>query len=139
MLETLRKHSRSTFIYILFGLLILTFILTFGPQGVSSRRGLRGSQSGCGSANPTAATVGKGAISESSWRWAILILSNGSPNSQRARRALLRETVLDQLIVRELLAQKAEELGLIVPDQEVRDRLTSGEWYLFGRKENGKS
>jgi peptidyl-prolyl cis-trans isomerase D len=138
MLETLRKHSRSIFIYIIFGALILAFILTFGPQGVQSRRGMRGSQSGCGTSNPSAATVNGQEISETSWRWALLLVSNNSPSSQRARRAMVREIVLDQLIVRELFAQRAEDMGLRISDDEVRDRITSGDWYLFGIKRDGK-
>jgi peptidyl-prolyl cis-trans isomerase D len=139
MLETLRKHSRSIFIYVLFGLLILTFILTFGPQGVSARRGLRGAQSGCGSVSQAAASVGHGEISDSSWRFALLVASGGSPNGLRARQSMLRERILDQLIVREIFVQKAEAMGLHISDQEVRERLTSGEFYFLGTKANGKS
>ena len=138
MLETLRKHSRSIFIYVLFGLLILTFILTFGPQGVSARRGMRGAQSGCGSVSQSAAAVGHNEISDSSWRFALLVASGGSPNGLRAKREMLREKILDLLIVREIFVKKAEDMGLRISDQEVRDRLTSGEFYFLGNKSSGK-
>ena len=133
MLATLRKHSRSIFIYVLFGLLILTFILTFGPPS-AARRGMRGAQSGCGTATPAAATVNGGDVAESSWRWAVMIASQGSPSSQRAKREQVREKILDGLIVRELLAQRAEDMGLRISDEEVRQRLTAGDWYFLGSK-----
>jgi parvulin-like peptidyl-prolyl isomerase len=138
MLETLRRNSRSIFIYLIFGALILAFILTFGPQGVQARRGGRG-QAGCGSATPAAAAVNGGEISDTSWRWALLVATQGSPSSQRARRDQIRERVLDQLFVRELFAQRGAELGFAVSDDEVRERLTSGDFYFLGSKVNGKS
>src|SRR6266567_4834214 len=102
MLETLRKNSRSLVIYLIFGILIVVFIISFGPQSVGSRRGIRGGSSGCGTAMPSAATVNGVEISENSWRYGILASGRGSATGERARRLQIRERVLDLLIVREL-------------------------------------
>ena len=136
MLETLRKSSRSLVIYLIFGILIVVFIISFGPQSVGRRSGIRGA-SGCASEAPAAASVKGQNISENSWRYGILASGRGSANGERARRAQIRERVLDMLIVRELLAQKAEDMGFRISDAEVRDRLTSGEVYILGMKQDG--
>src|SRR5262249_49849623 len=137
MLETLRRSSRSLLIYLIFGILILVFIISFGPQSVARRSGIRGG-GGCGSSTPAAATVNGVEVSENSWRYGILAMGAGSATSERARRMQIRERVLDLLIVRELLAQKAEDMGLRISDAEVRDRLTSGELHILGMKQDGK-
>jgi parvulin-like peptidyl-prolyl isomerase len=137
MLETLRRSSRSLLIYLIFGILIVVFIISFGPQSVARRSGIRGG-GGCGTATPAAAMVNGVEISENSWRYGILAMGAGSATSERARRLQVREKVLDLLIVRELLAQKAEDMGLRISDGEVRDRLTSGELHILGMKQDGK-
>jgi peptidyl-prolyl cis-trans isomerase D len=138
MLETMRRHSRSLVIYLVFGILIVVFIISFGPQSVGSRRGIRGGGSGCGNSTPAAAMVRGQEISENSWRYGILAYGHGGASGERARRMQVRERVLDQLIVRELLAQKAEDMGLRISDAEVRDRLTSGDIVILGTKLDGK-
>jgi len=38
MLEQMRRNSRNIIIYVLFGILITVFIISFGPQAGSARR-----------------------------------------------------------------------------------------------------
>ena len=42
MLESMRRQGASIFIYLIFGLLIVIFVINFGPQGGGERRWLRG-------------------------------------------------------------------------------------------------
>jgi peptidyl-prolyl cis-trans isomerase D len=137
MLETMRRHSRSLLIYLVFGILIVVFIISFGPQSVGARRGIKGG-SGCASSTPAAAVVKGQEISENSWRYGILATRSGSASGEKARRLQIRERVLDLLIVRELLAQRAEDMGFRISDAEVRERLTNGEVYILGTKTDGK-
>jgi peptidyl-prolyl cis-trans isomerase D len=131
MLETLRRHSRSVLIYLIFGVLIAAFILTFGPP--SGRMHGQG-KSGCTSEEDWAARVNGRDVLEDSFRFALLTVTGGQGASgDKARRALIRESVLDELIVREIMAQTAEDLGFRLSDQEVLERIAkNGEVYAAG-------
>jgi peptidyl-prolyl cis-trans isomerase D len=130
MLESLRRNAKSTFVYLIFGVLIIVFVLQFGPQS--------GQFTGCGGAVRTAARVGGSDIDEGTWRYGILLRSGGSASGERARRAQVREQVLDALIVREVLAQTAEDMGFKISDAEVRERVVKGDIVLLNQKEDGK-
>jgi peptidyl-prolyl cis-trans isomerase D len=130
MLEAIRRNARSMFVYFVFGVLIIVFILSFGPQA--------GQGGGCGGAVSTAARVGGREISENSWRYGILAMGGGSAQGERARRAQRRERVLDSLIVREILAQTAEDMGFRISDDEVREKVVTGEIYILGEKLDGQ-
>jgi len=131
MLETMRKHSRSLFIYLIFGILIMVFIISFGPQS--------GQQQGCGAATPYVAKVNGREITETTWRYAILYVTGGrGASGENARRQQIKETVLDLLIVRELLVQTAEALGFRVSESEIQERITEGTVYLMGQPVSSK-
>src|SRR5262245_26860335 len=110
MLETMRKNTRSLLVYLVFGILIAVFIINFGPQA--------GNRQGCDRGSTTAARVNGKDISDTSWRYGILAMGRGSASNERARRDRVRETILDALIVRELLANTAAEMGFYISDQE---------------------
>lgn len=130
MLETVRKNARSIFVYFIFGILIVVFILSFGPQ---SHRG------GCSGSTPTAARVMGREITETTWRYGILALTGGgNASGERARRQMLRERALDNLIAREILADSAEQMGFRISDEEVRDKIVNGDIYVIGQKVDGK-
>lgn len=112
MLEALRKNSKNTIITILFAVIIAVFVLNFGP----------GSK-GCGDAVGTgyAAKVAGETIPEADFRYAYRIVGGDSRPAQFARFSRLKETVMDALIERELLAQEAERLGINVSQKEAED------------------
>src|SRR6476469_670920 len=116
MLETMRKSSRSLLIYVLFIIVIAVFIINFGPQ---SRGG------SCESSMPGndhfAAKVGGDMISGNDFRYGFLVLGGAQYPNQIARARRLKETVMDLLIERELLAQEARRLGYVVTEEEVED------------------
>lgn len=126
MLDAMRRHSRSLIIYVIFGILIAVFIISFGPQ--SGQTG-----AGCMPRSSYAAKVGGRTISEHSWRF--YMNARGMPTAandltQRRR----REEVMDKLIERELLAQAAEEAGFTLSDAGVEARIAKGEFYLLGMR-----
>jgi peptidyl-prolyl cis-trans isomerase D len=127
MLEAMRRNSRSLIIYIIFGILIAVFIVSFGPQS---------GQGGCSSSTKRAVKVNGHTIEESTWRYALLTYGQGAANGERARRSQIREKVMDGLISRELLAQAAEKAGFRVSDDEVGERLAKGEVILLNRRYN---
>jgi peptidyl-prolyl cis-trans isomerase D len=130
----MRRNSRSVLIYIIFGILIAVFIVSFGPQS-GARARVKGGSTGCATDETYAAKVNGRDISENSWRYGILFLTGGSgATGERARKAQVKERVMDQLIVREILAQDAEQMGFRLSDDEIRDKLVNGEMYILGRR-----
>jgi len=125
MLEPLRRHSRSLLIYLLFGIIILVFIISFGPQSV-------GGFSAPGSVLDFAVKVGKREVTAQEYRTAFLLAGGDRFEGEQAKQARVREIVLDRLIDRELLAQQANELGLTVSREEAEDFVLGGKFLLFG-------
>ena len=127
MLEQMRKSSQSLLIYVLFGIVIAVFIINFGPQ---SR--------GCGCDGPSAAgehyaaKVSGDTISTSDFRYGFLMLGGAQYPAQIAKQQRLKETVMDKLIERELLAQEAERLGYVVTDEEVEDLIADAKMIGLG-------
>ncbi len=124
MLETLRRNSRSPLIYLLFGILIAFFVLSFGP-------GSRGMVASSASSN-TAAKVGGSKLSEQDFRFAYLSIGGAQRSPQMAKEQRLKEFVMDHLIERELLAAEAERLGFVVSSKEVEDMIADGRMMLLG-------
>ena len=124
MLEAIRRNSRSTIIYVLFAVLILVFVINFGPSS---------DKAGCGGALSTsfAARVSGSTISEQDYRLSYIALGGPNIPPAFARERHLKEFVMDKLIERELLAQEAERLGFSVSDKEVEDLLATGKMYIL--------
>ncbi|HKA87868.1 MAG TPA: SurA N-terminal domain-containing protein [Haliangiales bacterium] len=132
----MRKHSRSLLIYLIFGMLIAAFVISFGPQSGAARKTPGG---GCGTGTPYVAKVNGREITETTWRYGILAMTGGrGATGDAARRAQVRERVLDELVVRELLAQTAEALGFRISEDEVRERIYDGDVYILGRRAPAK-
>jgi peptidyl-prolyl cis-trans isomerase D len=127
MLEQMRKSSRSLLIYVLFLIVIAVFIINFGPQ---SRGG------SCESSMPGndhyAAKVAGDTISTNDFRYGFLVLGGAQYPAQIAKQQRLKETVMDKLIERELLAQEAERLGYIVTEEEVEDLIAEAKMVGLG-------
>jgi peptidyl-prolyl cis-trans isomerase D len=121
MLEQMRKSSQSLLIYILFGIVIAVFVINFGPQS-------RGSSCEQTMANDHyAAKVAGELVTSSDFHYGYMVRGGAQAPVQRAKFQRLKETVMDQLIERELLAQEAERLGYVVTDEQVEDMIANGE------------
>jgi peptidyl-prolyl cis-trans isomerase D len=125
MLEQLRQSSRSFIIWILFGIIILVFIISFGPQADQ--------QIGCGASDSSVMEVNGSEIDDSSWRYAINGLPRVMPQYVKNQSREQRATVaMDLLLSRELLAQAADDAGFRVSIDLVNEKLKQGEWYFLG-------
>src|SRR4028119_580801 len=105
MLEQMRHHSRSLLIYLLFGIIIAVFVVSFGPQSV-------GGFSAPGSTADYAVKGGGKEVTAQEYRQAFLLAGGDRFELDQAKRNRVREVVLDRLIDREVFAQKANDLGL---------------------------
>ncbi|HVR61892.1 MAG TPA: SurA N-terminal domain-containing protein [Polyangia bacterium] len=122
----MRKSSQSLLIYVLFGIVIAVFIINFGPQ---SRGGCDGPAA---IGDQFAARVGNETISSSDFRYGFLVLGGAQYPAQLAKQQRIKETVMDKLIERELLAQEAEQLGYAVTDEEVEDQVADAKMIGLG-------
>ncbi|MDB4982400.1 MAG: peptidylprolyl cis-trans isomerase [Myxococcales bacterium] len=121
MLEQMRKSSQSLLIYVLFGIVIAVFVINFGPQS-------RGSSCEQTMANDHyAAKVQGELVTSSDFHYGYMVRGGAQAPVQRAKFQRLKETVMDSLIERELLAQEAERLGYVVTDEQVEDMIANGE------------
>ncbi len=120
MLEQMRKNSRSLLIMILFGIIIVVFVISFGPQS----QGATCDQSMDDS--PYAAKVGGQIISNNAFRYGFLLEGGDRVPPKIAKQARVKEMVMDKLIERELLATMADKLGFVVSDDEVDDQIGDG-------------
>lgn len=128
MLEQLRQNSRSVVIWIMFGLIIASFVVTFGTQGEISF-------SGCGGATGSSVmTVDGEEVSVHSWRYVNAMVGGaGGSKTQRSR------LVLDALLRREILAQAAVDAGFHVSDEMVTDMIRDGRYMALGTPRDGKA
>src|SRR5215468_7112808 len=110
MLDQMRKNSRSLLITVLFGIIILVFIINFGPQSRGS------SCEQVMNEDEYAAKVDGRVISDSDFRYGYLL--RGERPDKQARQIHLKESVMDSLIERELLTSIGEKLGFVVTDEE---------------------
>jgi peptidyl-prolyl cis-trans isomerase D len=130
MLEQMRQQSRSLLIYLLFSIVIVVFIVNFGPQSIG----------GCGMRMPqrvteAAAQVDGRVLTLKDWTYAYTILNAASISPQQAKQIRLKETIMDLLIDRELLAAEAARLGFRVGDDEVEDLIAEAKMMSMGREQ----
>jgi parvulin-like peptidyl-prolyl isomerase len=124
MLQAMRRNSRHAIIYVLFGILIAAFVISFGP-------GSRGfGYSGVTSA--WAAKVAGATVSEQDFHFAYVALGGTQYPPQVARERRLKEFVMDRLIERELFASEAERLGYNVSNKEAEDQIYAGKMMVMG-------
>src|SRR5262245_20036810 len=126
MLDQLRKNSRSLLITVLFGIIILVFIINFGPQsrGSSCDQAMNDDQ--------YAARVGGQVISNNTFRYGFMLSGGDRYPPKMAKQEQIKERVMDQLIERELLNRMASELGFVVSEDEVEDQLGDGKIMTLG-------
>lgn len=125
MLEQMRRSSQSLLIYLFFGIIIVVFVVNFGPQ----------SAGGCDAQTPGsdyAAKVAGRTLSAADFRYGYLMYGGDQMQPQMARQRRLKETVMDRLIERELLAREAVRLGFDVSEAEVEDFLAESKMVALG-------
>ncbi len=124
MLEQLRRSSQSLLIYVLFGIVIVVFVINFGPQ----------SPGGCDDTVTRASHAAKvegETLSARDFRYGFM-LANGPQYQNRARELRIKERVMDELIERELLANEGQRLGFRVAEHEVEDLIAESKIVGFG-------
>lgn len=121
MLDQMRKHSRSFIIYIFFGIIIAVFVINFGPQS-----------QGCVAETSYAGQINGEPLSVGDVSYALSIVGFGGQGLGEEQLGRLRAFAVDRLIVRELLADRASELGLVVSEQQIRDMLLEGRYLALG-------
>lgn len=115
MFDTMRKHSQSFIIYVLFAAIIAVFVISFGPGG-----------GGCNTEIPFAAKVNGETISEDDFNRVYsdqvrnVTTQNPGLDMKLLKQFNLKRQVLDQLIDGRLLKQSAEKAGLAVSEEELR-------------------
>jgi peptidyl-prolyl cis-trans isomerase D len=124
MLSAMRRNSRHAIIYVLFGILIAAFVISFGPgsRGVGYT----------GVTSAFAAKVGGSTVSEQDFHCAYVALGGTQAPTQVARERRLKEFVMDKLIERELFANEAARLGYDVSAKEAEDMIMAGRMLIVG-------
>ncbi len=121
MLEQLRDSSRSLIIWVLFGIIIAAFVLTFGPQA----------EIGCGAQKVIAMTVNGKPVDQYAWRFGSGLNIRGGPTVKTP-------LVMDLILQRELLAQASEALGFRVSAEQAAMKLAKGDLSILGVPVKGK-
>ncbi len=121
MLRQLRENSRSVIIWVLLGIIIAFFVISFGPQASQD-------QFSCAGGSKYVVEVDGTEVAESSWRFGINGRFGGTGREGS------REAVVDLLIERELLAQAAEAAGFRISDEAVDQAISKGEIYILGAR-----
>jgi peptidyl-prolyl cis-trans isomerase D len=124
MLQAMRRNSRHAIIYVLFGILIAAFVISFGPGS----RGFGYS----GPSSAYAAKVAGASVSEQEFHFAYVALGGTQYPPQIAKERRLKEFVMDKLIERELFAEEAERLGYNVSTKEAEDQIVAGKMIVMG-------
>jgi peptidyl-prolyl cis-trans isomerase D len=131
MLDQMRQQSRSLIIYVLFGVIIVVFIINFGPQSPSS----------CGGRGRTAQVDIEGArvkgqlLTRQDYMYGMMMVGAQNIPPQRAKMMRLHETIMDMLIDREIMASEATKAGFRVSDEEVEDFLGESKLIGLGREQ----
>ena len=116
MLDTLRANSRSVLTYVLFGIIIVVFVVSFGP-------GSKGCGAGGGAATWAAKVNGKAVTpAEFDQQYGQLLRiyqQQGAGDLGGLLQARLRQLAMEQVVQRELVEQEARRQGIVVTDEEV--------------------
>jgi hypothetical protein len=121
MLEQMRQKGASTLIYLIFGGLIVIFVITplSGPGDI-----------GCSTSSSVVVDVDGGRVNENSYKIAYSNPFNGFPGRQKVYFAL------DTAIRRELLASAAEDHGIRVTQDMVTEEIMKGFFFAGGERQD---
>jgi peptidyl-prolyl cis-trans isomerase D len=114
MLDTLRANSRSVLTYVLFGIIIVVFVVSFGP-------GSRGCTSGSARAATWAAKVNGATVSPGEFQQQFETIRRmyAGVDLDQVMLGQLRQMALDQLVNHELVDQESSRQGIVVTDDEL--------------------
>jgi hypothetical protein len=116
MLEQMRRQGASTFVYVLFTILIAGMVYSLAPSG--NRAG------GCSTTSNTVVSVDGVDATETSYR--VAYSANGAKGRQKVYVAL------DQIVRRELLAQAAADHGIRPSEELIDQEIGRGYFFLGG-------
>jgi parvulin-like peptidyl-prolyl isomerase len=119
MLESLRKQGASIAIYLIFGLLIVIFVINFAPNAGQGSGGCMGSA-------VTPMKVDGQKTNQTAYK--VAYSGNQSTGRQKVYVAL------EMLIRREILAQEAEKRGLRVTGEMLDEAIKKGYFFLGGQR-----
>jgi peptidyl-prolyl cis-trans isomerase D len=100
------------------------FVLSFGPGS----KGFVASNA----ASNIAAKVGSATLTEQDFRFAFVAANGPSYAPAVAKAQHIKESIMDKLIEREILATEAERLGFLVSQKEVEDMIADGRMMVLG-------
>lgn len=120
MLENMRRQGASIFVYLIFCLLIVIFVINFGPQGGGKGGG------GCRGTSNLVISVNNEDPSQAAYH--IAYAANEGTGKQKTWVAL------EMLIRRELLAQEATARGLLTTNEGVQEEIKKGWFFLAGQR-----
>lgn len=129
MLEQMRRQGASVFIYLIFGLLIVIFVINFAPSGN------RGS-GGCTTSGNTVVSVDGVDANNSSFLVAYSSPTNRATGRQKTYLAL------EYVTYQELLAQAAEKRGIRTTGDLIDDQIIQrkrGYFYIGGQRLDASS
>ena len=128
MLEQMRRQGASIFIYLIFGLLIVIFVINFAP---SRNRGDVGG--GCSTSSNTVVAVDNAAANQTSFHVAYSGRARNYSSASTRQKVYL---ALDMLVRRELLAQLGTDLGIRTESDLIDEEVKRGRWFIAGEAED---
>ena len=121
MLDVMRSNAKSSLITLIFGVLILSFVVSFG-RGSSGFR-TRTPDTWAAKVNGDLVTATDFTQAYSNRFRQQSQMRGGKYTTDNAKQDGLKKTVLDSLVDQQLISQEAEGLGLAVSDAEVGDAI----------------
>ena len=121
MLQSMRRQGASIFVYLIFGALVVIFVLGINP-------GQKDGSSGCTPAGNTVLEVDGSKIHKNAYLVAYANRFNQARGKERTYAAI------EMLIRRELLAQAAAERGLRVDDDMIQEAIKKGYFFYGGHR-----
>ncbi len=115
----MRRQGASIFIYLIFGILIVVFIINFRP----GQKG-NGDDSGCSTTSGSPIVVDGSRVNVTSYK-----VNFGAFNGPTLART---ENALENLIRREILAGEGTDHGIRTSDDLVIDKIKQGYFYIAG-------
>jgi parvulin-like peptidyl-prolyl isomerase len=127
MLEGMRRQGASIFIYIVFGILIAMFVINFGPQS----RGGPGQGCGDGGSDTAITVAGTQVRAPTAFRSVYSFFKANGAREQDAK-----TSAMEFLVRREILAQAAEERGLVTTQEMAQAEIMRGFMFVGGQRVN---
>ena len=121
MLDVMRSNAKSSLIALIFGAIILTFIFSFG-RGSSGFR-TRTPETWAAKVNGELVTASDFAQAYASRFRQMSQIRGGKYTTDNAKQDNLKSETLKALVDQELIAQQADDLGIVVSDAEVADAI----------------